>query len=470
MSKVHFTGIGGVAMIGGAYLAKQLGHEVKGSDNPLYPPTSILAKQLNVPIYTGYSASNLDWNPDYVIIGNALSRGNAEVEEVLNRRLRFYSLPEWLRLEILSNRIPIVISGTHGKTTTTSLVAWILKKNNYNPGYLIGGMPLGFEFPAEVGQPGGYFVIEGDEYDTAFFDKRPKFLHYLPQILAVTSIEFDHSDIYNNIEEIRNAFRLLFRVVPEKGVVIINSNIEIQYFKPHILSYCETFGYDEGSVWRCIPTKDKDTHEMLVDIRYKEKSIGIVRAKLIGRHNALNIVCATAICHHIGLDFEQIRTAIETFQGVRRRQEVFLQHKGNIYIDDFAHHPTAIRETLYAIRDKYPNKKLIAIFEPRSNTTVTNLFQKELGESLSIADEVWITPIYREEKIQPDKRLDKEQLRCDITKQGKICRCACDFAEIYQYLTKQIEDNSVIVLMSNGACGNLRQQLEQAYKSNTSQS
>ncbi len=464
MSKVHFSGIGGTAMIGGAYIAKALGHEVRGSDNPLYPPTSLLTKMLNVPIYEGYDSKNLGWNPDYVIIGNALSRGNKEVEAVLNNNIPYYSLPEWLKQNVLFHRKNIVVTGTHGKTTTTSLIAWILKYAGYDPGFLIGGFPINFEIPAYLGQKGSYFVIEGDEYDTAFFDKRAKFLHYLPHILVVTSLEYDHSDIYNNLDEIEKAFRMLLRITPSKGLVVLCQDNHANVLKEHCYCPYQLYGTSEGSHWRVKTEIKYEDNKMRVYIYYKNKELCVINTNLFGMHNALNILSAVAVTHSIGVSINDIIQGIEGFKGIKRRQEVFLEVDSRIFVDDFAHHPTAIYETIKALKAKYPDKYLVAIFEPRSNTTVTNIFQNEIAESLLIADEIWLTPIYREEKIPEERRLDKQAIIQFHNNRGKVSKWAENFDEIFNYITTDLKKNAVVVFMSNGACGNLRERIINYYR------
>lgn len=464
MAKIHFSGIGGTAMIGGAFIAKQLGHEVRGSDNPLYPPTSLLAEKLNVPIYEGYNSKNLDWNPDYVIIGNALSRGNEEIETILNNRIPYFSLPEWLRHNILCKRKPVVVTGTHGKTTTTSLIAWILKYAGYNPGFLIGGFPVNFEIPAYCGKENSYFVIEGDEYDTAFFDKRAKFFHYLPHILVVTSLEYDHSDIYGSLHEIEKTFQLLLRIVPSQGQVILCGENNARMLKEYCFSQTQFYGISEELDWQVETEMECETGKMKLNIFHKEKKFCSLMTGLFGIHNAMNILCAVAVTHSLGIPVDSIVKGVQEFQGVRRRQEVFLNVEDKIFIDDFAHHPTAIRETLKALKVKYPQKCLVVVFEPRSNTTVTNIFQSEIAESLSVADEVWLTPIHRENKIPTEKRLNKEIMIQDILRKGKRANWAENFEDIFNYLIANVKDNSVVVLMSNGACGNLKEKLIAYYK------
>ncbi|HOK08166.1 MAG TPA: UDP-N-acetylmuramate:L-alanyl-gamma-D-glutamyl-meso-diaminopimelate ligase [Candidatus Hydrogenedens sp.] len=461
--KIHFSGIGGTAMIGGAYLAKQKGYEIRGSDNPLYPPTSILVKKLSVPIYECYKSSNLDWGPDIVVIGNALSRGNEEVETVLDKRMTYTSLPEWLRYNILQKRKSIVVSGTHGKTTTTSLIAWILKVANMKPGYLIGGYPIDFEFPAELGEENSYFVIEGDEYDTAFFDKRAKFLHYLPQVVVITSLEYDHSDIYNNIHEIEKAFQLLLRTVPSKGLVCLCGDNNAQILKEYCFSQSITYGFSDECLWKTKVEFSADNKQMEQHIYYKDKYLGKVTTSLFGNHNALNILCGVAVTHSLGIPFSVIRDGISSFRGVRRRQEIFFMAQGKTFIDDFAHHPTAIKETLLSFKMKYPDKRIIAVFEPRSNTTVTNIFQNEITDALSLANEVWITPIYREEKIPEEKRLNKIEIVEILNKRGIKANNAKTYDEIFQYLCNNLEGEVIVILMSNGACGHLRENIQNYY-------
>jgi len=378
--------------------------------------------------------------------------------------MTYYSLPEWLKYNLLFKRKPIVVSGTHGKTTTTSLISWILRYAGYDPGFLIGGFPINFEIPAYSGKEGSYFVIEGDEYDTAFFDKRAKFLHYLPQILVVTSLEYDHSDIYNSLQEIEKTFQLLLRIVPSQGQVILCNDNHSRMLKQHCFSSYQLYGTSDDSDWQVKTEIYSEKSIMKLYIFYKNKEFCVLRTKLFGLYNALNILCAVSVAHTIGVPISGIVDGIEEFRGVRRRQEVFLEVEDRIYIDDFAHHPTAIQETLKAIRAKYPNKYIVAIFEPRSNTTVTNIFQNEIAESLSISDEIWITPIYREEKIPIEKRLNKEELIKTLTDKGKISKLVKDFDEIFDYLISDVKSNSVIVLLSNGACGNIRERLVAHYR------
>lgn len=471
MAKIHFSGIGGTAMVGGAFLALQLGHEIRGSDVELYPPTSLLIKKLDSHVYKGYSESNLDWKPDYVVIGNALSRGNPEVEGVLAKGIPFYSLPEWLRLNILNRRKNIVVSGTHGKTTTTSLIAWILKFCGFEPGYLVGGYPKNFEIPAELGREDSYFVIEGDEYDSAFFDKRAKFLHYLPNLLVVTSLEFDHSDIYSSLADIEKAFILLLKLVPSNGCVFLCGDNNASTLKDRVFSKVQLYGISSDNDWTVElgeVSENKGKFRKL-KIYWKGKKEVEVETILWGKHNALNILSAVAVCKYLALSYEGIKEAIRSFEGVKRRQEVFLEvpDRNVVYMDDFAHHPTSIKETIFALREKYNDMKILVVFEPRSNTSVTNLMQREYIDAFSYADEVIIGPIYRVERIPENLRLNRELIITHLSKIGIKSFYTDSFSEIFDYITNSKINNTVIVLMSNGACGNLRESIISLYNDST---
>lgn len=466
MSKVHFSGIGGTAMVGGAFLALQLGHEVRGSDNPLYPPTSELVKKLNVQVYVGFSKENLSWNPDIVIIGNALSRGNEEVEEVLNKRIPFTSLPEWLRVNILNKRKNIVVSGTHGKTTTTSLISWILKCCGVEPGYLIGGYPKNFEVPAELGSAESFFVIEGDEYDTAFFDKRAKFFHYLPYFLIVTSLEFDHGDIYSSITDIEKAFTLLLRMVPSEGCVFLCGDNHSVFLRDKVYSEVQLYGLNSDCDWTVeLGGYSEERVYTKLCVYYRGKKVIRVETTLFGRHNILNVLCAVAMSKYLSLSDKDIKEAVKSFKGVRRRQEAFLEVKERDlkYIDDFAHHPTAIRETLAGIRSRFPGKRLIVVFEPRSNTSVTNIMQGDYEKAFEDADEVVIGPIYRGDKLPKEIKLNRECIVENLSKLGKRALWTDSFDEIFEYITKPEIRGAVVVLMSNGNCGNLRERIVRLY-------
>lgn len=457
--RVHFAGIGGTGMVGVARLAIEAGWEVRGSDGPLYPPTSEMVAALGVPVAVGYAAANLDWRPDVVVVGNALSRGNAELEAILDRGLMYVSFPEWLRYAVLPGRQPVVVSGTHGKTTTTALTAFLLEQCGLKPGYLIGGQPIGFEHGSALGAPGGPFVIEGDEYDAAFFDKRAKFFHYLPRTLIVTSVEFDHADIYASLEEINRAFRLLLREVPATGHVLLCSDQNgALALKQHAFSTVHTYGFDTIADWR-IESLDVSPSGQSFRIHHGGNVWGEFTTTLFGRHNLQNATSALVAASLQGATPDALARALPKFRGIKRRMEIFVEARGRIFIDDFAHHPTAIRETIGAAKSRWPQEKITVVFEPRSNTTATNRMQNELGECFDGADEVWIGPIYRAEKYADSIRLDRDRLIADITRRGPHANYSDSIADIVQHINAE---PGVKLILSNGAFGGIYDQIRKA--------
>ena len=453
--RVHFSGIGGTAMVAGARLALEAGWEVRGSDNPLYPPTSDMVRDLGVQVYEGYSELNLEWKPDLVLVGNALSRGNPEVEEMLRRKFRYASLPEWLKSEVLQTRRPVVIAGTHGKTTTTTLTAFLLDRCGLNPGFLIGGQPLDFPHSSRLGPEGAPFVIEGDEYDTAFFDKRAKFFHYIPEIAVVTSIEFDHGDIYRDVEEIERAFRLMLRQVPPGGWLIACAD------DPRAKSLTEeapcrtlTYGFSEGAHWRGEEAGISSGFSGLVVYR-GEKRFAELAVPLFGRHNLRNALAAVAVAATLGASTSDIQAALMEFRGIRRRMEVFLTAGQSVFVDDFAHHPTAIRETIAGARLRWPDRKLRVIVEPRSNTMVRRIHEKDLGEALAGADEVVFGPIHRADRIPEQERLNRKNILSALKKHGVSGFSTDSVDEIAEKLVNVDEMSIVNLILSNGSFGGL---------------
>ncbi len=432
-------------------MALEAGFEVRGSDNPLYPPTSVMVEQLGVPVAEGYGGANLDWDPDLVIIGNALSRGNAEVEAVLERKLPYTSLPEWLRETFLRRRRPVAICGTHGKTTTTAITAFLLDRLGLEPGYLVGGQPLDFAHSSRSGSEGAPFVIEGDEYDTAFFDKRAKFFHYLPEIAVVTSVEFDHGDIYSNLAEIERAFQLMLRQIPRTGwLVLCADDPGAAALAEHAFSQVTTYGFGEDAEWRGVHKGQRAGLQQLEVFRSGELW-ATVEVPMAGRHNLQNTLAAVAVAGILGAEPAGICEALPAFRGVRRRMEVFLEANGVTFVDDFAHHPTAIRETVAAARMRWPGRRLWVVFEPRSNTTVTNLFHGDLCAAFEGVDELWIGPLHRPERIAPETRLDRAALVRDIG----VGRYTDDVIEIVDGIVEEAEPGDVVLILSNGAFGGI---------------
>jgi len=462
--RVHFSGIGGTGMVGVARLALEAGWEVRGSDNPLYPPTSQMVEALGVPVAKTYAPGNLDWQPDVVVVGNALSRGNAELEAILNRGLAYVSFPEWLRFAVLQARKNIVVSGTHGKTTTTALTSYLLECCGLQPGWLIGGQPLDLDHPAALGVPGGSFVIEGDEYDSAFFDKRAKFFSYLPQTLIVTSVEFDHADIYATVEEIERAFRLLLREVPASGhVLLCADHPRALALRDHAFSNIHSYGFDAGATWR-IEATEVTPRGQVFRIHHAGKVWGEFSTTLFGRHNLQNATAALVAASLHGATPAALAKALATFGGIKRRMEIFHEAKGLIFVDDFAHHPTAIRETIAAAKSRWPMHHITVVFEPRSNTTATNRMQHELGECFDGAHEVWIGPIYRAEKYADAIRLDRAHLIADIARRGPQAHFADDVQTIVDHIHSYPNTNGIVLVLSNGTFGGIYNLIRQRFQ------
>lgn len=441
-------------MVAGARLALEAGVEVRGSDSSLYPPASTMVAALGVPVAEGYDAGNLDWDPDTVIIGNALSRGNPEVEAVLSRHIHYTSLPEWLKETVLRVRQPVVISGTHGKTTTTALTAYVLDKGIPGVGYLIGGDTPAFDHSARLGKPGAPFVIEGDEYDTAFFDKRAKFLHYLPDIAVVTSIEFDHGDIYRDLEEIETAFQRMLRQIPREGIVFLCADNHAASLAPAAFSNVATYGINAPADWqgKSITTAEGTSG---LEIRHKGSQWGTVTPSLFGAHNMQNTLAAVAVAATLGMSHSDIAAAVSNFPGVKRRMEVFLDTGNVIFVDDFAHHPTAIRETIAAARVHWPKHRLRAVFEPRSNTTVTNRFQNEMETAFAGADEVFLGPVHRAAAIAEAHRLDREALVHALRETAIPAQAFDEVAPLAETILTTGGKKDVVLIMSNGAFGGI---------------
>lgn len=452
-----------MGMVAVARLAIEAGWEVRGSDVPLYPPTSNMVSALDVPFAEGYAASNLDWEPDVVVIGNALSRGNDELEALLELGLPYMSYPEWLKFAVLAARHSIVIAGTHGKTTTTAITAHLLDHAGKGPGFMIGGQSENFAHSSRLGAPGGLFVIEGDEYDTAFFDKRAKFFHYLPRTAVVTSIEFDHGDIYRDVEEIETAFRFMLRQIPKSGQLILCADSpRAAALSDYAFSEVTTYGFHESADWRV--EEGPQNGEMQAFVVHREGSRwGEFKSPLFGRHNLQNALAAIVVASQQGLEAREIAEALVEFKGVRRRMDIFLKSDGIVFIDDFAHHPTAIRETIAAVLSRWPGERLTVLFEPRSNTTATNLFQQELGEAFKGAHEVWIGPIYRTERFAKDELLDRERLIADVEGTGAIGHFTDNVEQIVRHLREDAETHDIVLVFSNGAFDGLHDLIRAAF-------
>jgi len=415
-----------------AAMCREAGYTVTGSDEKVYPPMSTFLESRGIRILTGYVASNLDHQPDLIVIGNAMKRGNPEVERALDDRLTICSLPDLVREFFIRGRHSVVVAGTHGKTTTTSLLAWVLESAGLNPGFLIGGIPTNFGAGARVGR-GKYFVIEGDEYDTAFFDKRSKFVHYLPDTVILNNIEFDHADIFPDLAAVKRSFRQLVAVVPRRGLIVANG---------------------EDANVREVVTGSQTRVRFFTHADFTGFDLSVA-----GRHNQMNAAAVAVCCAELGLNREQIQRGFASFTGVKRRMEVRGEAGGVTVLDDFAHHPTALVETIRAIRERYPQRRVWALFEPRSNTTRRNVFQRELTEALALADGVFIARVDRLNELPEAERLNPEGIVSELRQRGKPATYAANADEIVADLVPQLRTGDVVGVFSNGGFGGIHDKL-----------
>lgn len=461
---VHLIGICGTAMASLAALLQERGFRVTGSDAAAYPPMSDFLRARGIPIMEPYSAQNLLPKPDSVIVGNAISRGNPELECVLNERIRMQSLPQVLHEDFLQGRESLVVAGTHGKTTTTSMLAWIFESAGRDPSFLIGGIAENFGSSFAL-RPTEHFIIEGDEYDSAFFDKGPKFLHYFPDAVILTSVEFDHADIYKDLDSVKTAFKRLINLVPQRGRVIAydaNANVDECVAK----AFCpvERYGFSERADWRITQLKFAP-EQTSWQVLKRGELWGEFSYPLAGEYNVLNATAAAALAAGYGISAPTIAEALATFKSVKRRLEVKAQVNGVTIIDDFAHHPTAITQTLKALRTRYPQARLWAICEPRSNTLRRKVFETELAESLAVADESIITSIFKPEAIAENERLSVSAVVGKIEARGKRARELRDADAIVDEITTELRSGDVVAILSNGGFGNIYEKLPQRLES-----
>ncbi len=446
-----------------AGMLKARGAVVTGSDQNVYPPMSTQLAELGIEVMQGYKPENLNVNPDCVIIGNAMSRGNLEVEEVLNRKLLYASQAETVKEEFIRGRRSLVVAGTHGKTTTTSIATWVMECGGLNPSFLVGGVVQNFGNSFRV-TDSDCFIIEGDEYDTAYFDKGAKFMHYLPEIAIVNNIEFDHADIYKDLDAIKFAFSRLMNLVPGNGRLIVcwdcpNTREVVNKFGEKLFTKLETFGTSEEAKWR---VRDIDFSGDMTRFKVYCANVfwGEFETPLIGEFNAKNCLSVIIAADAWGVSKEQIAHALKTFKSVKRRMEVRGIERGVTVIDDFAHHPTAVRETLLALRNKYREQRLIAVFEPRSNTSRLATFQEPYAQAFQHADYVIITNVFNPTNVYGGTTLlDTNELTQQIAETAKPAFCLKDADEIITHLSPQLKTGDVVAIMSNGAFGGIHEKL-----------
>jgi len=462
---IHLIGICGTAMASLAGMLKQRGFRVTGSDAAAYPPMSIFLHDLGIPVAQPFDAKNLDPRPDLVVVGNAMSRGNVELEHVLDQRIPFCSLPQLLHDEFLRDKEVLVVAGTHGKTTTTSMLSWIFHSAGADPSFLIGGIAENFGSSFHLGA-GKHFILEGDEYDTAFFDKGPKFLHYFPDAIILTSVEFDHADIYKDLAAVETAFKRLVNLIPRRGrIVAWDGSLGDAPQSPSLerclaKAFCpvERYGSGASANWKITNLRLEPGHTTWSVLHNGEPWADLEFA-LAGEYNVWNATAAASLAFSCGISKDAIATALKTFKSVKRRLEVKAQVNGITIIDDFAHHPTAIAGTLKALRARYAGARLWAILEPRSNTLRRRVLQSDLARSLAQADEVVVAGVFRSEAVPEKERLELPALAAEIQQNGRRARLLNDADAIVETIAPELRSGDVIAILSNGGFGGIYEKL-----------
>ena len=451
-SHIHMIAICGVGMASLAGLLQSQGYRVTGSDQNVYPPMSSYLADVGIEVLSGFCAEHLSVRPDLVIIGNAVSRANAEAQAVLDQGIPFISFPQALGSFLIASRQSLVVAGTHGKTTTTALAAWVFTRAGLDPGFFVGGVPLNFGSGWGPGR-GNCVVIEGDEYDSAFFDKGPKFLHYRPRHVILTSVEFDHADIYRDLDHLKNSFRRLMEIIPRDGCLVVCHDYPAALEVAGLAtSHVVTYGKGDGADWTAAAVEMREGKSFFEPC-YRGQSEGRIEVGVMGHHNVMNALAVYVMGREIGIERSRLLGGFSTFLGVKRRQEVKGEKRGILVIDDFAHHPTAVRETINAVKDAYPGRRLWAIFEPRSNTSRRNIFEREFADALALADQVVLAGLYQPEKVPEPERMSVEKVAREINRlrddgHALVIEKSQDIAS---YITKKAASGDIVLVMSNGA-------------------
>jgi UDP-N-acetylmuramate: L-alanyl-gamma-D-glutamyl-meso-diaminopimelate ligase len=459
---VHVIGIGGSAMAPLAGMLREKGFRVTGSDSGVYPPASTLLESLGIAYHHTFDAAHLQPAPDLVIVANIIARGNPELEEVLDRKIPYRSLPEILEEVFLPGRHSIVVSGTHGKTTTTAMLAWIFHSAGRKPNFLVGGVAENFGKSYGLGG-GEEFILEGDEYETAFWDRGPKFFHYHPDDLIITSLEFDHADIYTDFEAYQLAFRRLVNLVPRRGRVVIWGDTEdsgpaLRQAASKAFCPVETYGFSIENDWVAADV-DVDGDVTRFRVLHRGKEFGKFTLAATGRHNVLNALAAMVVSHGRGIGVDALDAALKTFRSVKRRMDVKGEHGGILVVDDFAHHPTAVRATIDAARSRWPRRRLWAILEPRSNSMRRKVFQESLPKALALADRVVLGGVFRAQQLGDDNRMDPESVAEGVRELGRDARVLPGSDAIAEYLSVQAKPGDLLLIMSNGSFDGLCEKL-----------
>ncbi len=461
--QIHIMGICGTGMAALAGMLQKSGFQVSGSDSKVYPPMSLFLEQLGIPILNGYRPENLDHSPDLVIVGNVISRDNPEAIALATSGIPYLSFPQALSLFFIDNKTSLVVAGTHGKTTTCSLLASALEHAKLDPSFMIGGIIKEFSTNFRLGS-GNYFVSEGDEYDTAFFDKESKFLHYQPHNAIITSVEFDHADIFTDLDQIKNAFKKFVSLIPKTGLIIAHlddDNVREVVADAH----CEVQGYG------CDPNNSWSVQEIVTEKGTTRCSVyhhgqlwSELSLPLSGTYNCLNSLAVAALLHHLGLSKEVIRNGLGNFGGVKRRQEIRGIERGVTVIDDFAHHPTAVKATLKGLHDAYRDQRLIAVFEPRTNSSRRAIFQKEYITSFDAADCVLLREPIPLENVNEEDHFSSQRLAKDLAERGLEARSFSTTTSILEYLAGILQPDDVVAILSNGGFDNIHTRLLEILK------
>jgi UDP-N-acetylmuramate: L-alanyl-gamma-D-glutamyl-meso-diaminopimelate ligase len=459
---IHLIGICGTAMASLAGMLRERGHRVTGSDAAAYPPMSTFLESLGIPVAQPFAERNLDPRPDLVVVGNALSRGNIELERVLDERIPFNSLPQILHDEFLVGKEVLVVAGTHGKTTATSMLAWIFESAGLSPSFLIGGIAENFGSSFGLGT-GRHFILEGDEYDTAFFDKGPKFLHYFPDSLILTSVEFDHADIYKDLDAVETVFKRLVNLIPRRGRIVAfdggrDQSASLERCLAKAFCPVERYGVSDRAAWRIADLK-LEAERTAWSVVHDGKVWADFEFALGGEYNVWNATAAAALAANCGVSKDAISRALATFRSVKRRLEVKAEVNGITIIDDFAHHPTAIEQTIRALRARYAQRRLWVVLEPRSNTMRRNVLQDALAQSLALADDVVLAAIFKSEAIPEAERLDINRVVSAIELRGKRVRIFPDADAIVSAIAPELAAGDVVAILSNGGFGGIYEKL-----------
>lgn len=458
---IHLIAVCGVGMASLAGLLKSRDYRVTGSDQNVYPPMSTYLAEIGLEVLSGFHAEHLAPRPDLAVIGNAVSRANPEAQAVINQNIPYISFPQALGEFLIGSRTSLVITGTHGKTTTSALAAWVLTSAGLDPGFFVGGVPLNFGSGWRPGT-GNYVVLEGDEYDTAFFDKGPKFLHYRPTHVILTSVEFDHADIYRDLAHVKSAFGRLIDIIPAHGSLVVCSDYPDAIAVSKAVR-AQQLTYGDSGDWTASNIQFREGRSFFTPC-YRGRSEGALEAALIGRHNIKNALAVYAMGRALGIEREKLVDGFRTFQGIKRRQEIRGERRGVVVIDDFAHHPTAVRETIDAVRAAYDGRRLWAIFEPRSNTSKRNIFEKEFAAALALADKAIVAAVYQPERVPDGERLSVEDMVQEINRlAGDRRALVIERAnEIASYVAQNARAGDVLLVMSNGGFDAVHEKILQA--------